>query len=58
VVELPSRPLRSGDSVRIVGGIFAGQLALYAGMRGPERVAVLLGVLGRVVLPIDAIELV
>ena len=41
--ELPKpRGLRSGDQVRIIRGTFRGHLALYAGMSGRERVAVLL----------------
>jgi transcriptional antiterminator RfaH len=57
LVELPPLPRpRPGDKVRVTAGIFTGRLALYDGMRGSERVAVLLGVLGRVVLPADAIE--
>jgi transcription antitermination factor NusG len=54
-VRLPKPPkapsLRRGDRVRVVRGILAGQVALYDGMRGSERVAVLLSLLGRVELP-------
>jgi transcription antitermination factor NusG len=49
---LPEPPsLRPGDSVHIVRGAFAGLSGLVAGMRGHERVAVLLAALGRVTLP-------
>src|SRR4051812_47167195 len=54
-VELPKPPtLKSGDRVRVLGGPFAGHLALYAGMKSHERVEVLLRILGsqqRVTLP-------
>jgi hypothetical protein len=33
-----------------------GATGLYSGMRGPERCAVLLGVLGTAVLPAAAVE--
>src|SRR5262249_39725173 len=47
VIELPKPPgLRAGDRVRVVAGPFAGQLALYAGMKPRERVEVLLALLG------------
>jgi transcriptional antiterminator RfaH len=52
LVELSLRPgFRPGDKVRITRGLFAGQPALYDGMRPHERVAVLLQLLGRVELP-------
>jgi transcriptional antiterminator RfaH len=52
LVELPSPlGLRRGDTVRITCGVFAGQLAVFNGMRAHERVAVLLQLLGRVELP-------
>jgi hypothetical protein len=51
VVELQPPPdFQRGDQVRITRGLFAGQLALFEGMRGHERVAVLLALLGRVEL--------
>jgi transcription antitermination factor NusG len=57
LVELPLPPgLRRGDQVRITRGVFAGQLALFDGMRPHERVAVLLQLLGRVELPKGDIE--
>jgi transcriptional antiterminator RfaH len=57
LVELPSRPaFQRGDSVRIVRGDLAGRLGLYEGQRASERAAILLGVLGRVVLPAANIE--
>jgi transcriptional antiterminator RfaH len=52
LVELPPPPeLRRGDQVRIMRGLFVGQLAVFDGMRPHERVAVLLQLLGRVELP-------
>jgi transcription antitermination factor NusG len=51
LVDLPADPgFRRGDTVRIVRGLFAGQLALFEGQRPHERVAVLLQLLGRVEL--------
>ena len=51
-IELPPPPgFQRGDQVRITRGLFAGQLALFDGMRSHERVAVLLALLGRVELP-------
>jgi transcriptional antiterminator RfaH len=45
-VELPRRLLKPGDRVRLLAGPFQGHLAVYTGMTGPERVAVLLQILG------------
>jgi transcriptional antiterminator RfaH len=45
-VELPPKP-RPGDRVRVLRGPFRDRLALYAGMSGRDRVAVLLQLLGR-----------
>jgi transcriptional antiterminator RfaH len=45
-VELPKRRLQYGDHVKILAGPFRGHLAIYAGMSGPERVTVLLQILG------------
>jgi transcriptional antiterminator RfaH len=56
VVELPARELRRGDAVRITRGVFRDQLALYQGMSGHERCAVLLGALGKVTLPAGDVE--
>jgi transcription antitermination factor NusG len=51
IVKLPEEPkLKPGDPVVIKRGVFQGQLGLYAGMRGPERVAILLAVPGTVTL--------
>jgi transcriptional antiterminator RfaH len=44
-IEFPRR-LKPGDQVRILQGPFEGHLAIYAGMSGSERVAVLLQILG------------
>ena len=53
LIELPPPPgLQRGDRVRIVRGAFAGQLALFDGMRSHQKVpAVLLQLLGHVELP-------
>jgi transcriptional antiterminator RfaH len=52
LITLPPPPgFHRGDQVRITRGVFAGQLAMFAGMRTHERVAVLLQLLGRVELP-------
>jgi hypothetical protein len=42
--------------VRIVRGVFTGQLALFEGQRPHERVALLLQLLGHVELPKGDIE--
>jgi transcription antitermination factor NusG len=58
-IELPQTRLKPGDKLRVVGGIFAGRLALYHGQAPGERIAVLLELLGsprRVVLAADAVE--
>lgn len=48
-VRIPSRDkmLKKGDNVRISNGSFAGHLAIFDGLRGSDRVAVLLELLGR-----------
>jgi transcriptional antiterminator RfaH len=60
LIELPRPPrFRPGDRVRIGQGPFKGHLALYAGQPAPERIAVLLAILGgsqRVTLAADVIE--
>jgi hypothetical protein len=45
--EKPS--LKPGDPVKLVGGLLTGASGLYAGMRGADRVAVLLAALGTLV---------
>jgi transcription antitermination factor NusG len=56
-VVLPEPPrLTPGDSIRVISGHLAGLAGLYAGMRGPDRVAVLLGALGTAVLPVASVE--
>jgi transcriptional antiterminator RfaH len=45
MIELPSKLCR-GSRVRILRGPFTGHLAIYAGMSGRDRVAVLLEILG------------
>jgi transcription antitermination factor NusG len=61
VVQLPQPPaMKIGERVRVLGGPFAGQLGLYAGMRPRARVEVLLAILGaqqRVTLPRAGVEL-
>jgi transcriptional antiterminator RfaH len=44
-IELPAK-LRPGDRVRVLLGPFRDHLAIYAGMSGRDRVAVLLRLLG------------
>ena len=60
LIKLPkARGLQPGDRVRIVRGAFEGKLAVYAGMNGHQRVAVLLAMLGserRVLLPRNAVR--
>jgi transcriptional antiterminator RfaH len=59
LVELPRRQLVAGDRVRVMQGPLRGLDGLYAGMRGGERVMVLLHLLGaqqRVTLARDDIE--
>jgi transcriptional antiterminator RfaH len=46
VLEVPRRQLKTGDQVRILAGPFQGHFAIYSGMSGPERVSVLLHILG------------
>lgn len=48
-IEIPRPQLKAGDRVKILWGPFNGQLAIYAGMPGLERVAVLLHILGGMV---------
>lgn len=63
LVRLPkaSRPrgLQPGDQVRVMRGPFEGRFAIYAGMNGHQRVAVLLAMLGserRLLLPKNAVR--
>ena len=60
VIKLPKpRGLRRGDRVKVTEGAFKGKLAIYQGMNGSSRVAVLLALLGgerRVILPREGIE--
>jgi transcription antitermination factor NusG len=58
VVVLPKRIMAPGTKVRVLTGPFAGHLALYEGQPAPERVCVLLALLGsqvRATLPAGAI---
>jgi transcriptional antiterminator RfaH len=56
-VVLDAKPrLRPGDPIRVTSGLLLGATGLYSGMRGHERVAVLLGLLGTAVLPASSIE--
>jgi transcriptional antiterminator RfaH len=45
-IEIPRRQLKAGDRVKILSGPFCGHFAIYSGMSGLERVAVLLQILG------------
>jgi transcriptional antiterminator RfaH len=54
LIRLPQ--LKPGDPVRIRKGLLRGLSGLYAGMRGQERVAVLLSALGKVELAKGDIE--
>ena len=57
LIYLPQPPqLKPGDPVRITRGLLCGLSGLYAGMRGHERVAVLLSALGKVELPKGDVE--
>jgi transcriptional antiterminator RfaH len=60
LIELPKLPrFKPGDTVRIGRGAFQGRLALYADQPAPERVAILLQLLGaarRLELAADAVE--
>ena len=62
LIELPKRPpLKAGDQVRILQGVFAGHLAIFADMKPRERVEILLQLLGgeqRVTLAKKDIEVV
>ena len=62
LIRLPEPPkprsLRRGDRMRITQGPFAGKLAIYQGMSGAARIAVLLALFGGCVtltLPKDAV---
>ena len=49
MILLPKvRGLERGDQVKILSGPFQNHLALFDGMKGPERVMVLLALLGSV----------
>lgn len=49
LIVLPAKPgLRRGDQARIKAGPFTDHLAIYEGMKGRERVEVLLAILGSV----------
>jgi transcription antitermination factor NusG len=57
LIVLPRKPLfRPGDTVKVVRGPLAGLRGLYQGQRAHERVAVLLALLGRIVVPEADIE--
>jgi transcriptional antiterminator RfaH len=50
LIRLPQAPgLRRGQQVRIVRGSFEDRLAIYDGMSGPDRVRILIELLGRAV---------
>jgi transcriptional antiterminator RfaH len=55
----PTRGFSLGEKVRITSGVFDGNLGLYDGMSGRDRVAIMLEILGgrvRVSLEADLIE--
>lgn len=57
-IDLPLK-IRPGDRVRVLRGPFRDHLAIYAGMSGRDRIAVLLSLLGgerRILLPISDVE--
>jgi transcriptional antiterminator RfaH len=57
LIELPPpSTLQIGDAVRITGGAFAGLTGLVSGMKANERVELLLGLLGRLTLPVADVE--
>lgn len=56
LIELPRRELVPGDAIRISRGPLVGQLGLFQGMRGSERVLVLLQMLGHVTLSREDVE--
>jgi hypothetical protein len=57
VLRFPERPaLHPGDPVRIARGLLRGLTGLHAGLRGHERVIVLLQILGHMTLPRDDVE--
>jgi transcriptional antiterminator RfaH len=57
LIELPkAAALAPGDPVRVTSGPLVGLAGLVAGLRGSDRVAILLNVLGRVELARAAIE--
>jgi transcriptional antiterminator RfaH len=56
VIELPERRLVRGRLVRILRGPFRHLEGLVAGLAPHERVAILLGTLGRVTLPRGDVE--
>ena len=48
LIRLPTAPgLSVGQSVRIIHGSFADRIGIYDGMSGPDRVRVLIDLLGR-----------
>ena len=51
----PDAPFAPGERVRIRSGALAGKLAVFEGMSGPERVALLLASL-RVTLPVRDVQ--
>jgi len=62
LIELPKRPeFRAGAHVRVRHGPFAGQLALFVGMKPRQRIEVLLSLLGaqqRVELAREDVEMI
>jgi transcription antitermination factor NusG len=56
LIELPRRELVRGDRVRVMQGPLRGLTGLVAGMRAHERVAILLGALGQLIVRRDDVE--
>jgi transcriptional antiterminator RfaH len=57
LIELEDKPrLRPGDPIKVTGGLLTSALGIYSGMRGADRVAVLLAALGVAVLPASDVE--
>jgi transcription antitermination factor NusG len=52
----PLPPFQPGAQVRVARGLLSGCLGIYNGMRGSERVEVLLAVLGKVMLAKGDVE--
>jgi transcriptional antiterminator RfaH len=54
-IHLESHPLRNGDKIRILEGVFADCFGLYEGVTDRDRVTILLELLGRVPVGAEAV---